>query len=284
MGKQFIAFSVNIKHSQDMCDEFTKAGVSCKHVDCYQNPRVKQKIYSDFKAGKFLGLCNCKLVSEAADFPAVEVLIFDKPVKSKVRLAQMFGRGARLSPSTGKKYFTVYDHSGCLRPPSQGGLGHPCDFEVGILDDGKPKKKSEKKDEKPKEPTYKECPNCYRQMRKGCTVCPSCGFSMPQYRKEVAHIEGELVKLKRGSKKHHPTSPVLAVLAALSNQSIFSQLTWVATERGYSDGWKAHKYRAIFGVWPRGMKDEPQQPCGELLSWIHSEKIKWLKEKQKERC
>jgi hypothetical protein len=36
---------------------------------------------------------------------------------------------------------------------------------------------------------------------------------------------------------------------------LFSQLLQVARNKGYSPGWVANKYRAMFDVWPRGMRD-----------------------------
>ena len=47
--------------------------------------------------------------------------------------------------------------------------------------------------------------------------------------------------------------------------------------KGYSDGWAAHKYRAYFGVWPRGLQDVCAEPSPEIYSFITSQNIRFAK-------
>jgi hypothetical protein len=35
----------------------------------------------------------------------------------------------------------------------------------------------------------------------------------------------------------------------------YARLAAVADQRGYKRGWVSHRYRAIFGVWPRGVSN-----------------------------
>jgi len=88
---------------------------------------------------------------------------------------------------------------------------------------------------------------------------------------EVA--EGELRKLDRKTKK--PATPD-------RKQHVYSQLLQVARNKGYSSGWVAHKYRAMFDVWPRGMREVTAAPSAELLSWLKSEQIRFAKAREKQ--
>jgi hypothetical protein len=103
-------------------------------------------------------------------------------------------------------------------------------------------------------------------------VCPSCGFA-PARRSDVEVAEGELRKLDRKTKK--PATPD-------RKQHVYSQLLQVARNKGYSPGWVSHKYRAMFDVWPRGMREVTAAPSAELLSWLKSEQIRFAKAREKQ--
>ena len=265
--KPFIAFTVNIAHSQHMVDEFHKAGISCAHVDCYMKPEEKRKIYSDFKNGSMMGLCNCKLISEAADFPRAKVLILDKPVRSRVRLTQMFGRVLRLFED--EKTAFVYDHSGCMKS-----LGIPWDFEVGVLDDGKPKKSSGSTKKVPKDPTFKECPHCYFMMRTGIRICPKCAKDMPLPPLEIEHSDGELIRMHGQMVKKVPIDKI-------PPQLFYSQLLTYALDHGYKPTWAACKFKDVHGDWPNGLRRQAALcVTDQVASWICSEQIKWARRRR----
>jgi len=85
--------------------------------------------------------------------------------------------------------------------------------------------------------------------------------------------DGELVKLDRKTKK--PATPD-------RKQHVYSQLLQVARNKGYPSGWVSHKYRAMFDVWPRGMRDVTATPTAELLSWLKSQQIAFAKAREKQ--
>ena len=52
-------------------------------------------------------------------------------------------------------------------------------------------------------------------------------------------------------------------------RTIFAGLLWIARKKDYSYGWVAHKFREIFGGWPRPQsRVEPAPPSSELMEWI----------------
>jgi|SRR5215469_2513644 len=52
-------------------------------------------------------------------------------------------------------------------------------------------------------------------------------------------------------------------------REIFAGLLWVRRQKNYSWGWACHKFREIFGGWPRPKtKVEPTQPSTELIEYL----------------
>lgn len=54
------------------------------------------------------------MLSTGVDIPALENIVFLRPVRSRILFEQMMGRGTRLSPEIGKTHFTVFDTAGVL--------------------------------------------------------------------------------------------------------------------------------------------------------------------------
>lgn len=84
--------------------------------------------------------------------------------------------------------------------------------------------------------------------------------------------DGELHRLDRKTKK--PATP------DRKQHGLFAVAPG-RTQRGYSPGWVAHKYRAMFDMWPRNMRDVPAAPTAELLSWLKSQQIAFSKAREK---
>ncbi len=54
------------------------------------------------------------MLSTGVDIPALENIVFLRPVRSRILFEQMMGRGTRLCPEIGKTHFTVFDAAGLL--------------------------------------------------------------------------------------------------------------------------------------------------------------------------
>lgn len=54
------------------------------------------------------------MLSTGVDIPALENIVFLRPVQSRILFEQMMGRGTRLCPEIGKTHFTVFDAAGVL--------------------------------------------------------------------------------------------------------------------------------------------------------------------------
>lgn len=87
---------------------------------------------------------------------------------------------------------------------------------------------------------------------------------LPERQNDVEVVEGELVKQIRASKKS---------ITPDRKQHVFSQLLSIANGRGYQYGWVQHKYKEMFGVWPRNLDKVCTAPSDEILNWVKSRQI-----------
>jgi hypothetical protein len=73
-----------------------------------------------------------------------------------------------------------------------------------------------------------------------------------------------------------PKQSVREQVAKLGEQTVYSMLLTHADDRNFSEGWAAHKYKEIFGRFPRGLaKHGGVMPAPVLRSWIKSQQIRW---------
>lgn len=261
-GRKTIAFASSTAHSKHIVGQFQAAGVTAEHLDCYMDDDTRADILGKFERGDFTVLSNVALLSEGFDVPDTACMILARPTKSLTRFLQMVGRVLRPAPC--KTHALLLDHSGSVQR-----IGHPFDDLPLELCDGSPNKSGRQEREKP-EP--KPCPSCKFVKPAGSHECPKCGFK-PERKSDVQVRDGELHRLDRKTKK--PATPD-------RKQHVYSQLLQVARNKGYSPGWVSHKYRAMFDVWPRGMRDVPATPTAELLNWLRSQQIASAKAREKQ--
>jgi hypothetical protein len=54
----------------------------------------------------------------------------------------------------------------------------------------------------------------------------------------------------------------------------YSNLLRYSRQKGWKDGWASHKYRAKFGVWPKGLSvNLSAEIVPEVANWIKSQQI-----------
>jgi len=267
-NKKFIAFGVNVAHCEEMQAQMMAAGVQCALYTYQTGDEERAEMVREFrKPDSYIrGLISVAALSKGFDVPDVEVIIMARPLRSSfAEHIQIMGRGLRRDPANPDKVCTILDHAGNVVRFWQ----EMHDFyEHGwdVLDDGKRKPKK-KADQNPEKASVK-CPRCF-SVHMPARVCPSCGFIHPR-RSDVTHQAGELIALAGGA-----TAP------KEQKQEIWSQLQQLKNERGYSDGWAAHKYRERFGVWPRGLHDTPKEPTPALVNWVRSRQIAYAKSQKK---
>ena len=103
--KQTLCFTVDVQHAKDLADTFLRNGVMAQPI--YGDDSQRSEKLKWFESGKIQVLCNCALLIEGFDSPAVACIVLARPTKSSSLYTQMVGRGTRLKE--GKENCTVLD-------------------------------------------------------------------------------------------------------------------------------------------------------------------------------
>ncbi len=104
-----LVFAVNIKHIISITNQFREAGIDARFVHAQLESRQREATLQAFRDGEFPVLVNCGILTEGADFPAIDCVLMARPTRSANLFIQMLGRGLRLSPETGKTNCLVLD-------------------------------------------------------------------------------------------------------------------------------------------------------------------------------
>jgi DNA repair protein RadD len=251
-----LLFAVDRAHARHLQEKFLAAGIPIAYQDANTPDNERAQIKEDFHSGKVSVVCSVGTLIVGIDWD-VRCMIFARPTKSEMLWVQAYGRGLRTAP--GKEYCLVLDHA-----DNHNRLGFPTDIIHEELDDGTKKEASGEK--KPALPVC--CPQCAFVMPPRIMTCPSCSFT----RKVVSHIderEGELKEISpRGVRE-------MAALRTLDRSMVWAQLSYIRFQRNYAPGWIAHKFKEIFGVWPRNVQGEMQRPGREVQKWWRTQGGFW---------
>jgi len=108
-GKRTVVFAVNVRHAEQLAEEFCKKSIPAAAVSGSDSVAVRDRRLKDFEAGNLWVLCACDILNEGWDCPAIEVLFMARPTLSRIIYMQQLGRGTRRSPITGKECLWVFD-------------------------------------------------------------------------------------------------------------------------------------------------------------------------------
>lgn len=264
-GRKFIAFGSTVRHCEALQRQFMEAGIRTG-LYTYKTPDIERKqLLLDFaqRESRLMGMVSVAALAKGFDAPNVECIIMCRPLRSSLaEHIQILGRGLRRDPENPDKTCIVLDHAGNMQR-----FWYPMMefFENGVheLDDGK-RKKSGGGDRS--DPPPKTCPKC-EHIHAPRPRCPMCGHEYPKP-PVPEHAEGSLTVLGNG--KRPPERTVTGAMASREQkQKVWSQLLYIADERGYKKGWAAHNYRDLFGVWPRGLDDRRTPPARWIREWVH---------------
>jgi DNA repair protein RadD len=259
-----LAFCVDRKHAQSVCDRFLEAGVAAEYADCDTPREARQEMFARFLAGETKILCNCQILTTGIDLPIVSCLIDAAPTKSRALFVQKIGRGLRIAD--GKDKLVILDHAGNhLR------LGRVTDIHQAHLDDGKKRRASERKEEK-REPLPKLCHECRAVLSYRARICFACGAQVISVT-EVHEAEGELVEFGSHKSGARGSSPI-------DKEDFYRELKWLQAHKGHQSGWCWHKFKERFkGEQPPKWFEilEPREPSISTKNWIKSRAIAFAK-------
>ena len=225
-------FAPSIEHSQTLVSEFSKRGVTARHVDGKTPDLERDRILNGFREGVITLVGNCALIDEGLDVPACECVMIMRPTTSVTRWLQMCGRAMR--PGIDKTAI-IGDLAG-----SSYELGLPEEERTWTLEDGALKEGGRKKAK------TRTCPRC-RTAFYG-TICSHCGWTAKNKRDGYTEIEIELEEAKPSATKPKKRGPVLSrreqfsrVYRALAAPHPEKAIVELGEELGYSSGWAIRK-------------------------------------------
>ena len=181
-GQTAIAFCCSVAHAEAVADLFHRNGVAAASIDGTMDSPTRERLLSDLGAGRLKVLTSCALIGEGVDVPSVAGCILLRPTQSVSLHLQMIGRCLRPQPG---KTAVILDHVGNYQR-----LGHHLEDREWTLD-GKIVR------QKDSAPSVKVCPSCFAAMASAAQKCPECGHLFAPERRELQHVDGELVELQQ---------------------------------------------------------------------------------------
>lgn len=237
-NRKTIVFGATIRHCEELVKQFREAGVQAATFTADTTEGEREAILGDFRGSDpyLRVLVSVEALAKGFDVPDVGCVCDCRPLRKSLSTAiQMWGRGLRCSPDTGKTDSYLLDFSGNI-------IRFADDFSdvffngLGELDKGEKLDKEVRKDED-HEP--KHCPKCdYAPMGKRCV---RCGFE-PEPKSLIQALPGEMQEIRIGKK-------VLAPDAA----HLYAQVATYAKLHSAPEkqnGRAAHLFKDMTGNWP----------------------------------
>lgn len=188
-GKRGITFTVGVDMSEEVAEQYRARGVPAIAVSGRMSDYDRIQALRDLKSGKILQVVNDSVLTEGTDEPTVEVISFARPTQSYGLYCQMFGRGTRISPETGKDRAIIIDHVGNVM--RHGLPDAPREWSL----DRRERRSSGKSDAQ----TIRAClnPVCGAVYERYLDACPYCGTPVPPpaERSRPEFVDGDLFEL-----------------------------------------------------------------------------------------
>ena len=220
-GKQALAYCVNVKHSQSICELFNSNGIPAKHMDSHTPEKERDKIIEEFKNGEFKILCNCNLISEGITLPECECCLLLRPTQSETLYIQQSCRC--LTPLPNKRSIIIDYVGNCYTH------GMPTEKRIYTMKPMKIRNPSREPDV-----IIRQCNNCLKVYGGTNPICPYCGFNNGKTKKEIEQDEkAELERITEIKRKQAR----MEVGMARTLESLI--------ELGYKRGYKNPRYWAM---------------------------------------
>lgn len=228
-GRKTIIYCHAVWFSQAVAEAFNQAGIPAAHADSKTPASERDRIMTDFKAGKIKILCNVDLVSEGFNVPDCSCVVMLRPTKSLVLYIQQSMRSMRFQPG---KQAVIIDQVGNFNE-----FGLPSAPRKWSLAD---RKKKLKKSDKSDGPSVQTCKQCFAVIPAGCKICPICGAEIETEKQEV-EVDHE-AKLEDVTKFSFKTN--YKMLKKPDELTSPAELKEYAKLRGYKPGWVYYQMKS----------------------------------------
>ena len=238
-NRKTIVFGATIKHCQELARQFIDAGVMAAVFTSETTGPERELLLKEYskRDSTLRVLISVEALAKGFDVPDVGCVVDCRPLRKSLSTAiQMWGRGLRSSPDTGKTDCLLLDHSGNITRFAED-YSDIFFYGLNALDMGEKLDKKIRKDDGEYE--AKGCPSCgYKPFAKRCM---SCGYEH-QAPALVASMPGEMEEVMLGKKK-----------LADDHQHLWAQLCTYARAHSKPDkqaGRAWHLYQKIIGQAP----------------------------------
>lgn len=264
-GRSTFAFCQDRAHAMELHREFLKQGVMCAYQDGFTDRRERHKILRLFDEGFYRIILSVGTLKRGTDAD-VRCIIDAQMTKSPQSFVQGFGRGLRLAE--GKDHLLYLDHAN-----NTWEHGRPEDIHQDELSGWAGADMRLAAAPKVRKPRF--CKGCGLLMPLAAVECPDCHY-IPERISLLHAQEGELEEVEdlKGARKK-------IAKKQFDKQELYSQLLWIGQERGWNSKRPVAMYKEYFGVWPRGLSERPVRASFEVLQWVKSRQIAWIKSQQK---
>lgn len=207
-NRKTIVFGATIKHCEELCRQFIDSGIMAAVFTSETTAKEREMLLKEYRKPDSLlkVLISVEALAKGFDVPDVGCVCDARPLRKSLSTAiQMWGRGLRSSPDTGKKDCHLLDFSGNI-------IRFFEDFNeiyfngLDKLDDGEKLDKTVRKDE---EYEPKGCPKCgYTPFHKRCMACghekvsAQISEALPGHMKEIFIGEGKNKKKLADNAEH----------------------------------------------------------------------------------
>ena len=191
-GRRGVAFTTTVGHAEAVADQWRSAGYRAMAVHGGSDDAERREAIAGLRAGRLDLVACAQLWIAGVDVPEIDAVIWLRPTSSLTAWLQGNGRGLRTAP--GKRDLLVLDHVG-----NAARLGHPLTVHEWGLD-GRTKRDREQA------PSVKVCPACFSALPSAAPRCPECGHAFVAERRELEHVDGELVELQQVERRREQAS------------------------------------------------------------------------------
>lgn len=228
-GLPTLVFCTSIKHASDVATQFRESGYSAVTLNGQMDREVRRGIVKDFRRGAIQVVTSCEVLSEGFDMPGAHCGIFLRPTQSVGLYLQQIGRVLR--PCEGKSHAILLDH---VNNAMLHGLPDtPREWSL----DGEDRKK------KPKAPSVRVCPACWRALPGATRECPPpCGYVFAVESRTIREVEGELAELT--AEEYARRQQRKAEGFERYQSRTLQQLEAFAKKKGYKPGWALKIYQS----------------------------------------
>ncbi len=158
--KHAVFFCVDVEHCEMVSASLERHRIKAPSVTNKTKQEVRERVASDFKAGKYRAICNVNVYTEGFNATCVDCIVLLRPTLSAGLFSQMVGRGLRLH--NGKSDCLVLDFAGCIE--EHGPIDMLGDDEVKMA----------------------VCMECRESFSRATGLCSACGWHLPKLEIERA--------------------------------------------------------------------------------------------------